>query len=172
MLALLTSAALAFVPIPDNQKIEQPTGPQPIFVVVTNLDVPQGILQIRRTQVVTVSVPVQETVQVNGQQVVVTKYVSENRTSLMDVAYRLDKAAPQTAAGKKLTSAEAAKLIRAGSVILISADGRPIDPLFLRIVNPETVILVPSVPAPAVAPQGPAVPPPGTAPSEDVPKKE
>ncbi|MFM9966448.1 MAG: TIGR03067 domain-containing protein [Planctomycetaceae bacterium] len=43
--------------------------------------------------------------------------------------------------GKKLTADEVVKRVKPGSVVLVSADEKPVDPVFLAIVKDDTVIL-------------------------------
>ncbi len=43
--------------------------------------------------------------------------------------------------GKKLTADEVAKLVKPGSVVLVSVDEKPVDPAYLVVVKDDTVIL-------------------------------
>ena len=43
--------------------------------------------------------------------------------------------------GKKLTADEVAKRLKPGTVVLVSVDEKPVDPVYLSIVKDDTVIL-------------------------------
>ncbi|MCI0641626.1 MAG: hypothetical protein L0Y72_17675 [Gemmataceae bacterium] len=158
----ILSAALLFVPPPVQERPEFPSGPQPIFAVVSGVEPAAGTIQVRRLEAVQVAVNVPESVNVNGQAITVMRTVHRQESRMVEVVYALEKTQAQTAGGKKLTKEEVGKQLKAGSVVLISADGRPVDPVYLRAIQTDTVVLVtgPSVTQPLQPPPPKALVPP------------
>jgi hypothetical protein len=60
-----------------------------------------------------------------------------------------------TADGKKLDKEEAMKKLAAGAIVVVSGDGKPVSPVFLKVFKDETLVLAsPEL----IAPQGGAFP--------------
>ncbi len=69
-----------------------------------------------------------------------------------------------TADGKKLDKEEAIKKLTAGAIVVVSGDGKPVSPVFLKVFKDETLVLAsPEL----IAPQGGV--PPGYRPSRPLP---
>jgi hypothetical protein len=70
------------------------------------------------------------------------------------------------ARGRVIAPKALAKLVKGETLVLVSADGRPVDPLHLRLVKDGTLVLVPPAAPPAVpsvpAAAGPPLAPPVT----------
>src|SRR5947209_6669808 len=53
----------------------------------------------------------------------------------------LKKATITTAGGKKLTSEELAKLLVKPRLVAVSQDGKPVDPVYLKLLDRETIVI-------------------------------
>ena len=78
--------------------------------------------------------------------------------------------------GQEVAASEFPKLFAASRGVLVSADGQKVDPSQLKIVKPDTLIVVHPIPVPPAAPMAvsapvafPAPAPPAPAPVETVP---
>lgn len=58
----------------------------------------------------------------------------------------------QTADGKKIAIEEAAKRLKTPTLVVVSADGRPVDATFLAVLKPTTIVIVAGTPTVPVAP--------------------
>ena len=121
--------------------------------------------------------PITEAGPVPGQ--TITTYLE--RSSLIATSYKKDEVTAYDTKGKKIDLKELVKWLEKEAPVLASNDGKPVDPLHLRLIKDDTVILVLpmriqpplAAPPPAVAPRniplpalpavpgagGPAVPP-------------
>ncbi len=59
------------------------------------------------------------------------------------------------ATGKALDPKDAAKRLKGPTAVLVSADGKAVDPLYLRLARPETLVVVSSELARALVPPAP-----------------
>lgn len=50
------------------------------------------------------------------------------------------------ALGQKLTEEQIRKALRKPSIVLLSSDGKPIDPYYLKIIKPETLVIIDRTP--------------------------
>lgn len=158
-LALLAGGAGA-VPVPDDKPVAPPKGPPPGLVVVSRVDAGRQQFDVVETVTRNQVVQVEREMIVNGMRVrfVVTETVPVQEQRVVRRSLKGSRAS--TADGKPLTAAEAVRRLAPGSVVLYSTDGNPVDPAYLRVVQPETVVLVP--------PRPPAGPPmPGPVPIEE-----
>jgi hypothetical protein len=151
-------------PVPVQEKIVPPKGMPPSWATAVmkdgTLEITQGVLvpETRkeiRTRQVTVggkTVPVQEEVNVLTYRMVL------QTTRIMKARY-------YDTAGKEIDAGRAARLLSRPTVVLMSADGKPLDPYYLRTVKEGTLIVVrpmnggPFVPG-VVVPATPTPPPP------------
>jgi hypothetical protein len=151
---LLAAAFLAIpaVAVAGGEGKTAPKGPPPqVMILQVERDGTQYIVHTT-----TEMVPEQraEKVKVGDKEVtrVRTVYVQVSRP----VAVRLDGKDVQVfdATGKRLTGVDIPKFLKPVPV-LVSADGKPVDPLYLRLARPETLVVV----APALAGRSGAVMP-------------
>jgi hypothetical protein len=142
---LIALFSLAVAPERPPCNPPMPNGPQPDFVTVQAIDPVQKRVEYLQTEVVIV--PVAVAVFENGRQVTKTVYRQEYRQSRRILV--LAKDAVYDAAGKKVTAEEALKRLKVGDTVLVAT--QPVDPLFLRVIRPATLILV-SAAAPAPFP--------------------
>jgi hypothetical protein len=144
-LAILLPAAPA--PAPKDTK---PKGPPPQVVMISG---GSGMLEILQTQTVQKSVPQQRTRQVQvGQQtrtVTETVMVSVSFPVQQVIRVSLDDNGVQVygADGKKIDPKDVGKRVAKPVAALLSADGKPVDPFYLRLAREGTLVFV--VPAAA-----------------------
>ena len=50
------------------------------------------------------------------------------------------------ALGKKLTEAQIKKALKKPSIVLLSSDGKPVDPYYLKIIKPDTLVIIDRTP--------------------------
>jgi hypothetical protein len=117
------------------------SGPAPSIIVVSSVD-SAGTLLSKQIQVVTVPVQVPKEVIVGGMKQIVfqTEYRYETREVM--VKHLLRGAEYYNAKGEKVKQEDALKRLTPGTIVLVSADGRKVDPAYLRIIKDDTLILV------------------------------
>jgi hypothetical protein len=137
-----------------------PSRPQPEFAFVSGVDRDSG--EVKLLQVHAVVVPLHLPVPKGGIQK--TVFGTELRTIQKKVM--LDKASVSDAAGNKLAGKAAWARLKKGDPVLLSADGQPVDPAYLRAIQPGTLVFVL-----ALAP-GELVPPPEAPPGNAGPTRK
>jgi uncharacterized membrane protein len=141
-------------PAPVQEKIVPPQGPPPTWGTAVMKD---GVLEI--TQGVAVPVMRKERrtrpVTVSGRVVNVVEEVVVTHHRLVQRIMKLPKVRYYDTAGKEIAAARAAKLLSRPTVVLMSADGKPLDPYYLRTVKEGTLIVVRPMVAAPVGPIGP-----------------
>ncbi|MBI1914488.1 MAG: hypothetical protein HYS12_07080 [Planctomycetes bacterium] len=165
MTPMLLSLTLALAPAPADEKITLPSGPPPQFGLAVIKDgkckvhFPELVpytTEETRTRVVIVDgkqVPVQE-------KVAVTAYRLEYRTREVDKPRAFD------ARGKEIDAKRLADLLKKETTVLLSADGKPVDPFYLRTMKDGTLTLaMPIAVRPAPVPPAREIPKP-----RDLPK--
>jgi hypothetical protein len=135
---LLAAAAAPAAPVPPGAA-PSPTGPAPV-VVYLHADA-TGQVPITVTQYRTLKRLRQVLVTEDGKQV--QKQVEEEfrvpatrRLGLAELSGTFS-----TADGSALTVMEAARRVKDGAVVLVSADGKPVEKGWLRAVYPDTVVI-------------------------------
>ncbi len=172
---ILALSAPAFAaPLPPQTK--PPKGPAPQFLVVASADIASGTLTTEHTVQVAVPVQLTRVVERDGRKVqeVFAVYKPEYRTEQRTQTLAGLKAF--TAAGKVVSQQDLGKRLEPGTVVLLSSSGALPEEAYLKLVKPDTLILV-SQPPVAVPDRGvPVLPPnpviPGPKPLPAVPKPE
>jgi hypothetical protein len=140
---LATCALLA--PVPDTPARSEVRGPSPTLVQA-RVDKEKGQLLIVRSEVVMVPETRTETVVLpNGrtENRTVTRFVTVPRQ--VEQTYELKLVQATDAGGKELDAATLTKRLRTPTVVLLSADGQPVDAGYRKALNKDTVVLrVPS----------------------------
>jgi hypothetical protein len=138
-------------------------GPAPTFKTVSSTDKEKGHIFIVQTTMR--AVPVQKVVEVvkDGikQLATLTEYVPVYEQ--ITIAIDATKSRVITPDGKQLPIDEVWKRLKAKSVIVVSADGKTPDADYLRVLRPETLILIPAQvgpPMPLIAPKPEPIDPP------------
>jgi len=141
MLASLLLAALSpAAPIP---KDTAPTGPAPRVVELKSGTDGKIRVSILRTETVKVAVAAGNAINPNGGPPPAVKEVERkvNRYLTVELADVAELKA-YTAAGKELDVKEALTKLNGGGVVVMSADGKRVDPVFTRVFKEDTVVLV------------------------------
>jgi hypothetical protein len=167
LLTALTAGLLFAAPVRvpgTDEEVRLPRGPQPRQALArVNND------QLILTEAQTVYVQQQRTVQevVEGRVVQRTVTVAVPVVQTVEVKHALKDVRAFGTDGKKVEAKAVAEALDKRKPVLVSADGRPVDPFYLKIIKEGTLVLV--LPSPAVTPPPPVPPPPGT--PVPVPKK-
>lgn len=140
MKCVLLCVALA-APAPVQDKIVPPKGLPPSWATAV---MREGKLTLQFS----VLVPVvrtetrQRTVNVGGREVVETYQVNVTSYQIRHVMTQIDKARYYDTAGKEINADRAARRLSKETVVLLSADGKPLDPYYLRTVKDGTLTVV------------------------------
>jgi len=140
MTSLLLGAALAApgAPVPAGAD-PAPTGPAPWVIYLKADENVRPQIMVTRMQKVTQTRNVTEIV--DGKPV--AKMVTEQVDRLLTTYVQLDtvNAKFATAEGTTLTAANVLKKIKDGAVLLVSADAKPVSKSWLRVIEPEAIIV-------------------------------
>jgi len=151
-ITLLALFSLGLAPERPPRNPPMPKGPQPEFVTIQAIDPAQKRIEYLHTEVVIV--PITVAVLENGRQVTKTAYRQEYRMSKRAIV--LEKEAVYDTAGKKVAAQKALKRLKVGDTVLVAT--QPVDPLYLRVIRPGTLILVSSAVSMPPIPVVPAFP--------------
>jgi|SRR6516225_1828427 hypothetical protein len=135
---LFALVSLSLAPERPLRNPPMPNGPQPEFSTIQAIDAVQKRVEYLQTQVVIV--PVAVAAFVEGKQVIKTAYRQEYRT--IKRAFSLAKESVYDTEGKKVSAQDALKRLKVGDTVLLAT--QPVDPLYLRVIRPTTLILVSS----------------------------
>ncbi|MGH7226102.1 MAG: hypothetical protein ACRELF_23045, partial [Gemmataceae bacterium] len=135
-----------------------PDGPAPVHALVA-LDEEGRLIVFRKVNYVE---PVTTTVKSkDGQTHTVTTYQERHSYSAKKIPNGFGMDRVQDAKGLKVEEKELRKRLKKPTVVLISADTQPIDPLYLRLYKEDTLVLVLPTPLlPTMFPQSPGFPQP------------
>lgn len=132
---------------------KRPTGPAPRSIIVDKAEPATGQVTFVETRITMVPEQRQVVRERDGKQetVVVTVLVPVQTT--VQVSISLKPGEVYSLAGEMLQEKDIWKRVMKGTTILISADGKPVDPVHLKKAGSDTVILVPAKPEPAARPR-------------------
>jgi hypothetical protein len=149
LLALTLASAVA-APAPAEEPIKPPEGPPPTQVLASMTK--ESEFEITQTVLVPEMVTEERTVNVNGQ--AVTQTVSVLRYKPVQVTRRVSAEGVKvtTAAGKEVDPKEWPDKLRKPTIALMAADGKKVDPFYLKIIKSDTLVIVAPMPTPAPAP--------------------
>ena len=150
----------------DPEPESKPKGPAPVLVKITG-KVDAVMAMVPQVQMMTVTKAVVE--EKDGMKI--TKYVKEQVPQTINsyVSFQLTGAKGQMANGKKLDAEGVAKAMEKAQVIAISVDGKPVDPAYLKLLKPDTLIIEASRSG-GLRPEVMPVPLPGPVPAPAIPK--
>jgi hypothetical protein len=125
-----------------------PSGPAPSIFAVAEVDRTAGTYTVNQAVTVQVPVSTEKTIIVGGMEkkVAVTSLKTEYRTEIR--RHTLKGLEFYNVKGEKLKDDEAMKRFVPGAVVLLSADGKKVDPAYLRIVKDDALIVV--LPSPTI----------------------
>jgi hypothetical protein len=125
-----------------QEKPKTPTGLPPTFATVIALDKPQAVLDLAE---VTVSMVPEERVKLvtkDGKAVEVRYTVYRPVAEQHIRKLELKSAEVFDARGKKLGSEEVWKRLAVGATVLVSTDGRAVDPAYLGVLAQDALVFV------------------------------
>jgi hypothetical protein len=156
MLSLMV--ALLFPPAPAPAAEEKPTGPSPVLVSAKVDQEGRLVCFVQTTEYR----PETRTVEVNvGGKVEKRTYTVMVPVTTPSRTYSLDKATMARAGGGKIDRKELATVLDKPTMVVLSANGKPVDPAYLKVLRKNTIILVVPAAAPPMIPMaGPITPPP------------
>jgi hypothetical protein len=137
MLALML--ALFFPPVPVKPEVEAPKGLPPEIVTAR---VVKGTLVGTRLETVHVNVMREVKEKVGGKEVVKRVFTVMPVTRMTERRWSLDKATITEAGGKKLDKEALTRRLAKPAVVLVSADGKTIDPGYLKVLQKDTIVIV------------------------------
>lgn len=149
-------ASTVNAPAPPDEAIKAPQGLPPTQVIASVTK--DGEFEITQSRLVAARHTEERTTAAGGKytvQVVSYRPVQETRR-LKGEGVKV-----YTAAGKEVSARDAADKLKKPAIVLLAADGKKVDPFYLKIIKPDTLVLVaPVVVAPAAGtPSTPATPP-------------
>jgi hypothetical protein len=148
---MLTALTLSFAlgaPVPMGAAPDLPAGPAPRIVVLK--PDPEGAVRIpvtRADKAAAGVIVVGIAGNANGGQIVIDGPASSTPVPLTEVK----DLKVTTANGKTVDVADAAKRLAKGGVVVVSADGKPVDPQHLKLFRDDVLVLV----APELVPPAP-----------------
>lgn len=148
MNSALLAVALAAVaaPAPAEEAIKPPQGLPPIQVIASVTK--SGDFEITQTVLVPEQRTEERVVTVNGTPVKQMVTVTMVRPVQVTRRFKGEGVKVYTASGKEMK--DATDQLKKPTVVLFAADGKKVDPFYLKIIKPDTLVVV--SPAPTVAP--------------------
>jgi hypothetical protein len=144
LFAVLLAAVAA--PAPAEEEIKPPRGPQPCQVIA-RVD-KDGNMEITETTAVLREEKRQRTVTIDGK-AVTEEYVVTTVTQMVQTRRLAAKTVKvYTTEGKEVDPKDAAEKLRKQTIVLMSCDGQKVDPFYLKIIKPDTLVIVPPPPPP------------------------
>jgi hypothetical protein len=138
--SLLLAAMSPAAPIP---KDTAPTGPAPRVIELKSGPDGKVRITVRRTETVKVPVAVGNAIAPNGGAAPAVKEVEQKRTRYATVELgEVKELKAFTAAGKELDVKDVLAKLQSGGVVVLSSDGKRVDPVFTRVFKEDTVVLV------------------------------
>jgi hypothetical protein len=134
------SLAVVLAPAPADEKINLPSGPPPQIVLAVIKD---GKCEVTYPAMVPVTTEEVRTrvVNVDGKQVQIQEKVAVTSYKVQHVTTTLDRPRAFDRSGKEVDAKRLAELLKKPAVVLLSADGKPVDPFYLRTINEGTLTL-------------------------------
>ncbi len=130
------------------EKAAVPKGPPPQFMMVSQVDPAKNSFSLLQMVEIPRTVQVVEEKVVDGQVVKVLKQVTEMVREIRELRMIGPTPPVYSAAGKKLAGDELWRRLKKGQVVLVAADGRMVDAAYLRVVQPDTLVVVPQASVP------------------------
>ena len=142
LVVALIGFALLAAPSRGQDATKLPTGSAPMSFAVAGVDRTAGTYTVNHILPEFKPFQTQTTVIVGGkeQKVTVTSYKVSHKSTTG--SYPLKGLEFYNVKGEKLKDDEATKRFVTGAVVLLSIDGNKVDPVYLRIVKEDTLILV------------------------------
>jgi hypothetical protein len=148
----LLAVALAAVaaPAPAEEAIKPPQGLPPTQVIASvNKD---GEFEIVQTVLVPETRSEERTVNMNGVPVKQVVQVTVFKTEQVSRRLKGEGVKVYTAGGKEVDAKDVPAKLKSPTIVLLAADGKKVDPFYLKLIKPEALVIVAPVPSPTVVP--------------------
>jgi hypothetical protein len=161
-LLVVLSLGIAGATAGAQEKAKTPKGLPPTFAIVLAMDKAEAVLDLGDTTVRMVSEERAKRVEKDGK-VEAVKYTVYKPIGEQHVRKLELKSAEVFTRGKKLSTEEVWKRLTVGATVLVSVDGKSVDPAYLGVLAQDTLVFV----SPQYAQRIVAQPPPRTSKSRD-----
>lgn len=121
-----------------QERARLPEGPSPVFVTVAQVDKASG--ELTYLEIVSTPVTVAVTFKKGDEEHVREEVIL--RRDLRLVKVQLDDVQAFDAESNKLTAEAVSRRLVAGMTVLVSADGKQVEPLYLQMLKKDTLILL------------------------------
>jgi hypothetical protein len=146
MLCALILASATAAPAPAEEAPKPPDGPPPTQVIASMTK--EGEFEITQPVLVPETHQEERTVTVNGQAVKQVVSVVDYKTVQVTRRVSAEGVKVTTAAGKDVDAKELPERLRKPTIVLLAADGKKVDPFYLKIVKSDTLVIVTPIPTP------------------------
>ena len=151
LLAVALSAVAA--PAPADEAIKAPEGVPPATVIASMTK--DGEFEITQPEVVPSTETRVRSVVVGGVAVTESYQVTVYKTVQVTRRYKGEGVKVYSAAGKEVNAKDVPDKLKKQTVVLFAADGKKVDPFYLKIVKADTLVIVAPPPTPTPAPKQP-----------------
>jgi hypothetical protein len=134
-------AMLLAAPVPAEEGIKPPKGPPPAQVLASVTS--DGDFEVTRPVTVPETQTRERTVTIDGRSVKETYSVTVFRTLLRTHRTKPEGIKVYTADGKEVDAKELPGKLKKPMAVLWAADNQMVDPFYLKIVKPDTLVIVP-----------------------------
>jgi len=166
LLALVLASTVA-APAPADDPIKLPMGVPPATVMASVTK--EGDFAITQTVMVPETRNELRTVIIGGNPVTQTVAVVVHKTVQVEIRMKAQGVKVYTAAGKEVDARDVPDKLKKPTVVLYAADGNKVDPFFLKIIKPDTLVIVAPLAGGGAAPEPPRDKPAGAAAEEAAP---
>jgi hypothetical protein len=122
---------------------QAPTGAPPTLEIVHLVMPEKGIIVCRQVSFTTELRTIEEKIVVNGQERVIARTVAVPIMRESELRFDLAVSRVITTDGKQLPIDEVWKRLKAKSVVAVSANSTAPAPAFLRVLHPDTLVIIP-----------------------------
>jgi hypothetical protein len=152
MNSALLAVALAAVaaPAPAEEAIKAPKGPPPAQVIISVTK--EGEFEITQTVLVPEQRNEERVVTIDGKPVKQVVTVTVARPVQVTQRHKPEGVKVYTAAGKEVDAKDVPDKLKKPTVVLFAGDGNKVDPFYLKIIKPDTLVIVAPAPSPTAVP--------------------
>jgi hypothetical protein len=150
LLALVLASSVA-APAPAEEPLKVPQGPPPAQVIASVTK--EGEFEITQPVLVPEQRNEVRTVNVNGTPVTQTVTVTVFKTVQVTRRIKPEGVKVYTAAGKEVDAKDVPDKLKKPAIVLFANDGNKVDPFYLKIIKPDTLVVVAPAPSPTAAPE-------------------
>ena len=125
-------------------QVQPPKGSPPQFVYVSRVDQAKGTFFCQQAVDVPCVVAVEREIEKQGKKFRVVENVTMMKREFKEFAVAAAGARVQTAGGHRVGAEELWRRLKAGTIIVLVVDGNPVDPAYLRVLQPDTLLVVPA----------------------------